>query len=491
MRVPSRICLITGLWAAGSSALAQVPNPGEQTTPPPPSKSAEADVAPVPQAAPGTHAAEALPDEPAIDDPMLAPVERPKNVVTSWKRALLLVRANSTTLKSSQARIAQASAQGRQAVAGALPTLNATGSVDRHLLLGKGVRFSTDGVTQNTEIPDPAAVWTGRLQFRQPVLNLGVWQDIGTSNLTTNAAELDAKDAERLALAELADAVVNVYTAERLAEISRIILKSSLSTLDLTERRARLGAATAVDVLRAKQEVLINRSQVVNSNESIVRSREALGLALGYAEPWGVPPDLRLDGLAQDARRVCKPVTDVLDRADVHAAQVRTDIAERNRSRSGYDYAPRLDLTSDLSYTTNPFTSNGKPVQWTVGALLTIPIYDGGATASRYDQQRAAFEIASQSLNDTKRRAALQAAQATRSVGVARANLAVSQNARDVSKEAERLARVSFLHGRGTSFDLVDAGQRYRQAEIDLVVKEFELARTELVAALALSNCDI
>lgn len=477
MRPPIGLWLTSGLWAVSQQAQAQ----------------------PAPTAPAAPTAVEAAPVKPAdvqaavpeIDDPMLDPGEPPKNIISSWRRALILVRANSTSLRSARARIAEASGRAQQAISAALPTLSATGSVDRHLLLGTGVRITGDGFEQGVQIPNPATIWTGRVSLQQPVLNFSTWHNIETARLGERAAELDAKDAERLALAQLAESVVSVFTAERLAETSRVVLRSSLETLDLTRRRARLGAATAVDVLRARQEVLINRTLVVQTKESLQKAREALGMALGYPEPWGVTPDLRLTGLARDAEAVCRPVTDVLDRADVHAAATRTEVAKRNRRNVALQYAPTLDFTSNFTYSTAVFTANARPMQWTVGALLTIPLFDGGMRNSQHVQLEAAQEVATQTLEDSKRRATIEATQATRSVLVARANLQVAQTTRDVSFETERLSRLSFLHGRGTSFDLIDAGRRYRQAEIDLAVKEFEVIRSELAAALALSNCDI
>ena len=44
--------------------------------------------------------------------------------------------------------------------------------------------------------------------------------------------------------------------------------------------------------------------------------------------------------------------------------------------------------------------------------------------------------------------------------------------------------------GTGTSFDLVDAAQRARAAEVDLAVKEFTVVQSKLGALLALSTCD-
>ena len=73
---------------------------------------------------------------------------------------------------------------------------------------------------------------------------------------------------------------------------------------------------------------------------------------------------------------------------------------------------------------------------------------------------------------------------------VAEQELAVSQNARDLGKEADELTLKTYMLGTGTSFDLVLSGQTLRAAELDLIVKKFALIQAKLTALLAASNCD-
>ena len=54
----------------------------------------------------------------------------------------------------------------------------------------------------------------------------------------------------------------------------------------------------------------------------------------------------------------------------------------------------------------------------------------------------------------------------------------------------DRLARLNFQLGRGTSLDLVDAARQLRQAEIQLAVQEFNTVQAKIAALLALSDCN-
>jgi outer membrane protein TolC len=420
-----------------------------------------------------------------VNDPMLTPNAPPPRVLNDWREALRLVRNRSTSLRAAELTVTRARVQALATTNRFLPTLRATGTVT-HPLLSPGTSANAFGNFQNFQ-----TTWRGTVSLRQPIVNFQTWHDAETADIAIEATELSQQDIERRILAGVADTIVTVVTAERLAEVSRVNLRGALSTLDLTERRARLGAASSVDVLRAQQEVTLLRQRIVTSDENLARAREALGMALGYPEPWGVSSNIRLNDLAVDAARVCTQVGDVSQRADVRALRKQQEVAERNIASADYQLAPTLDFTSDYTYSQPNFPADAKPMQWSIGALLTIPIYDGGARgAQRWQQQTIALETQNQ-IDQRTREAILEARQAIRAVEVARRNYEVSVESRRLAQETARLAQLSFFNGRGTSFELVEAARRSQEAELDLAVKEFDLVRAQLSAQLAQANCNL
>jgi len=247
-----------------------------------------------------------------------------------------------------------------------------------------------------------------------------------------------------------------------------------------------------IDVLRTEQEVALSRSQVVSADDAAWRARDALGTALGSAEQWGVRPDIRLDQLSTEAKTSCRPEKDITTRSDVLAAEANVALAQRGVKSVDWSYWPTVDAISQLTYHGNRFTSpNDEHVTWTIGGLLTWQIYDGGQRYGVKDQRKATLRISEEQSTDTKRQATLEVRQAYRNVFVAEALLAVNTKNRDVAAENARLSRVAFLNGSGTSFDLVDTARRLREAELDLVIREFELLRAKIAALLALATCNV
>jgi multidrug efflux system outer membrane protein len=418
---------------------------------------------------------------PDISDPMLIPVEMPGQVLSNWQQALQLVRTRSTSVAAAHARLSQAQAIARQALAPLLPSLNGNGQVRRALIFGT--------TTLGARTPDPATVLSAGVALHQSIVDLRSWHDVETAKSDVQAAQLNEEDTERIALGALADTIVTVITAERLADVIRVALRSNLSTWDLTKKRTLLGAASAVDVLRAEQQVAATRLQVLQADNAVRDSREALGMALGFAEAWGVAANIKVDQLASDARAVCSPIEDPEQRSDVRAKRMTLLASERRVKSAGLGLAPTLSLDSAFSYVSLPL--NARPLDWSISANLTVPIYDGGLLGAERDNNRALAEVSRQDLTQTARQARLEALQAQRAIQYAQSNFDVSRQARDIAAESARLSRIAFVHGTGTSFDLVDSARQQRETEIDATIKEFEVIRAQITALLALANCNL
>jgi hypothetical protein len=74
-------------------------------------------------------------------------------------------------------------------------------------------------------------------------------------------------------------------------------------------------------------------------------------------------------------------------------------------------------------------------------------------------------------------------------VGVAEQARVVAAAARALAAETDRLTRVGYIEGQGTSLELVVAAAALREADITLALREFDLVKARVLAILALANC--
>ena len=330
-----------------------------------------------------------LPAPPSVQDPMLVPVPRARIEIGTWEVALQHVRARSTDLRVAAYTVERAEAQQRVALAGALPSLNGTGAFTHQIITKdtpQPIGFGAGGVEYKTFTSPASDYFTGQLVATQPVLALRAWHNIGTARVATDASRLSFDDAKRQIALSVANSIVGVVTAERIAELSRVGLANALQRVELTARKSALGGATGLDVIRARQDVEVARETLVAGDESLRQSREALGLALGLPEQVGVPTNVDISGLERDARATCKPAATVDERPDVAALRAQLDVASRNIKDVKYQFAPVVNLQSALATTTTD-TGSSPNTTWNVQAVLSVPLWEGGA---RYGNLRDA-----------------------------------------------------------------------------------------------------
>jgi outer membrane protein TolC len=338
-------------------------------------------------------------------------------------------------------------------------------------------------------LPNTDIVGTGSVTISQPILALRAWHQIGTAKVNTAASKLSLEDVKRNLALNVANALVGVITAERVAEINRVGLQQALARLDLTTRKQKLGAATGLDVVRAQQDVESARTTLVNGDETLRRNREALGLAVGIPSQIGVSRDIKIDGLERDAINTCRAATDVETRADVAAAKKRYDAANRNIDDVWLQFAPTANLNSTLA-TTTASVSPSPATTWNISAVLTFPLWEGGARYGFLHDAHAVADEAQNNLEAARRNASIQVQQARREVTVAIDTLTVAARARDNAVRIDDLTQAAYREGTLTSLDLVTAAAARRQAEIQYALDEFNLVQARVAAILALATCD-
>jgi len=420
---------------------------------------------------------------------MLTPVPVATRQLGDWREALSLLHARSTDLATAFAEVRRAEAQTRTALSAVLPTINAQGSLPHQFITKETATFSGASPNQTTTIKTPQSDYvTGTITLSQSVINVQAWHSIGTARKNEDVQKLSADDTLRTITLNLATSIVGVVASERIAELNRVGLRSSLELREITARKRALGVATGLDVVRADQDVANARATLVTGDESLRKSREALGLALGLPEPIGVPPDMKLDDVLGGAVHACPAIDKQDDRPDIAAAKKRVEVAERNVHNVEWSFLPTLSLGSTLSTTTQN-TGASPQTTWNVQGILSFPIWDGGARYGALRTNRALRDEAAYALEAAQRAVTIQIEQARRNIRVAEASLAVAHQARDLAFQVDQLTRTSYQVGQVTSLELVIAASSLRQAEIELALREFDVVSARLAALFALARC--
>jgi outer membrane protein TolC len=427
-----------------------------------------------------------IPPAPSVNDPMLAPVPPPTQTISSWPEALALVRARSTDLQTAYDEVVRAEANSRTALAGTLPSLNGSAAYTHQLLTTTAYTLTPNGDLVPITTPLPNTLTAG-LSLSQPLFAPRVWHQMKTSSIAETGAKLSLEDEKRTIALGVANAVIGVVTAERIADLNRSGFRAALERLDLTKRKQQLGAATGLDTVRAQQDVETARATLVTGDESLRQAREALGLALGIPGAVGVNPTISLDALVDNAMGSCKQTTSLEQRADIAAQRVKVDLANREIGDVQTQFLPTLNASSSLSET-SVAAAVPNPT-WNIQAVLSWNIWDGGLRYGSLRSARVDVDEADQALTALRRNAQIQLVQAQRGVPVAEASRKVAADARALAAEVDRLTQVGYMSGQGTSLELVTAASALRDAEINLALQDFSVVKARVLALLQLANC--
>jgi multidrug efflux system outer membrane protein len=418
---------------------------------------------------------------PEVHDPMLAPPPPAATEISSWEQALKLLRTRAPDYEIGRENVIRAEAQSRAALAAVLPTLNAQGSYTH--------QFFTENLTLGglTAVTPPPNVWAAGGTLVWPILSPRGLYGLTTASRNSEVARLSFEDRRRQIAVAAVDAMLSALAAGRVAEQNRVGLRTALERRTLAAARFQFGQGTALDLDRADQDVAAARSLLINGDESLRQARESFGVTVGSADAIGVPENFNLEEFESAVARTCKLNKDVERRPDIAAARTRVEVADRAIRDVDYQYLPSLNAVSALAYQTE--TTLAPKTTWNVQGVLNVPLYDGGLRGAAYRDAQAVAAQARQTLSLARLNALVAAARADRLVGVYQESRDIAQTQRDLAHRIDDRTREGYARGFGTSLDLVTSAQALRQAEINLVLQDFQVGRARANAVLENAEC--
>ena len=310
----------------------------------------------------------------------------------------------------------------------------------------------------------------------------------------SKAASLDADSREALlqsARLAVQSEVAQLYLAVRALDAEREIMRDTVqayrSTLDITERRNRAGDVGELDLARVRTELAATEADALAVERNRALVEHALAVVLGE-----VPSNFNLP--AQDwttalpAIPAGLPSTMLARRPDVLAAQKTVLAAQERVGVAQTAWFPTIALTASGGYASPDLSDLLKwsARSWGVGALLNLPIIDGGrreaglqGANAQFDEQMAAYRqqvlVAFKEVEDQLSSLRLLGEQS-----------AVQEQAVASARRASSLSDVRYRNGAISQLDLLDARrtelQNRRQA---VLVKALQYQATVgLVRAL-------
>jgi outer membrane protein len=460
----------------------------------PPAPAATTPAAPAPAATtPGATAA------PAAASPAVPSSARR----LSLNDAMALARTRSEGVGVARASERRARSAVRAARSSLLPQLNGTAAYDRTLESEYEGLFEAPAGTEGENLAElpfgQRNVWRIGLQLTQELWSFGrTTGRMAMARAAAEQAEVGLTSAGAQAAYLAAQAYFDALLADAVATIAERTLAQAEETVRTTTLGFQQGASPEFDVLRAEVTRDNQRSAVAQRRSerelALLRLRQVLGLPLG--EPLALTTALETPEVAEadatPSRRrdraagaiAAPPLPVPSADGEIAAAeagagkratvrQARAALAQQDAAvgvaRAGH--LPSIGLVSNwgvVNYPADlfPGTKDWR-TNWTVGVLMTVPLFAGFRVDAEVDGARADRERAVHQVRDATRAAAVDEVASRQQAAVAATVLQQSGRTVAQAERAYKIAELRFTQGISTHLDLVDARLLLDQARVN------------------------
>ncbi|MFN2449491.1 MAG: TolC family protein [Candidatus Baltobacteraceae bacterium] len=308
-------------------------------------------------------------------------------------------------------------------------------------------------------------------------------------------AQTYQRSLETLSL-NVAQAYYTALQAAATVQVDREVLRQAQTNENLTRAQVRAGTSPRVDLVTA-------HVPTVQAQVQLTRDRGAQASALGaFSNTIGLdpttlvqpasPPQANPSALLVTVLPYGEAVTRALAlRPDYLSAQNAILAARYNVQAQRAGIFPTINGTASLGTNSTLPSGGGFVSGSSVGANVTLPIFDQGLTRAQTQQAQAQLGLAQANADQTRLNVELNVQQAL--VGIASNQAAVTQAQAAVTSAAESLrgAQAQYRAGVTTLVTLLQAQTNYTQAQTTLLNAIYTLRQAEQTYIYALGESSI
>ncbi len=299
------------------------------------------------------------------------------------------------------------------------------------------------------------------LTLRQPIFHGGAiaatWR---MARRQAALAEAMRQAVTQQAIFETVRQYYDALLAQHLLQVAEEALAAAEAHRDDVQRRRANGLASEYDVLRAEVEVANRRTERIRQQHALTLGLMRLVKAMGVSQRSRLVPDGEL---------AYRPLTPTQDEALRLARSRRPDLAQARCTRAlrreslrlaQSAYWPHLDAFCTQKWAKpDPHspTRDEWGDAWTLGAMLSWPLWTSGARLGRIQQEAARVEQAEIQTRDMEEAVALDVQQAILSLHEAEDLLASQRWNVRRAEEALRLAQTGYQQGVQSELEVTDA----------------------------------
>ncbi|MBK5965102.1 type I secretion protein TolC [Thiocystis minor] len=341
--------------------------------------------------------------------------------------------------------------------------------------------FSVQGDLQYQDVDSRGKTLSGSFERRdrygtqglqavvsQSVYNRASWMTLRQSDNVIAQAEAEYRNAQIDLMVKTTEAYFNVLRAADAVTVQEALLRANERQLEQSRQRFEVGLVAITDVNESQAAYDRSRADVITGKNTLNNAWEALRAIvgpisvplarLGEQLPLAPPEPNEIDAWATTAVRSNYGIVAASEAAN--AAKRTIDI-----ERSGY--YPSVDLQAGYDMSRSGAEFNTDSDTSFVGLSVNVPIYQGGAVASRARQAGYQFRAAQDRLDQVRRQVDQQVKDAFRGILTSIEDVKARQAAIVSARSALESTQAGLEVGTRTQVDVLNAQRNLFQAEFD------------------------
>ena len=391
--------------------------------------------------------------------------------------ALAQAYSNNPTLQAARAQLRSTDEGVPQALAGWRPTVVIAGSLgygDGNIRTGQGYgRINRDIFTEQATLTQPI--------YRGGATRAGTNQ--ADNRVFGQRARLIAT--EQQVFSDTINAFVNVIQTQQILQLNINNEQVLARQLQATNDRFRVGEITRTDVAQAEAALAGARAQRQTGEGNLQTARSQ------YRRLVGELPDQLVE--PQPLKLPLKNSQEAGQLASANNPNVIAALFDDAAARDAVDVAfsqlmPQLSLQAQGARSDNAVVAR----QRTIGAQVTlnasVPIYQGGAEYSRVRQAKQSEQQARKTVDDNRRQAIQQAAQAWETLAAARFTIESTRAQIRANQIALEGVQREAIVGSRTTLDVLNAEQALLNSRVTLVQNLSNLVTASYSVAAAIGR---
>lgn len=280
-------------------------------------------------------------------------------------------------------------------------------------------------------------------------------------------AGLEAEVAKRDTMATGALLYMGAIRAAAMVEARRSSVQLSRKLWKLTEGRKAAGAATGIDVIRAKMQLKREHRLLLDGQNELKRAKLDLVRSMGIPNDTPIVLTDTLKLVAVEEQTVEEAVAAAFThRIELQAQAQRYKVSELMLSAVNNEQIPSVDVRGDYGLVGQEFDE--RLATYSAGAFLSWPIYDG-QRQGRISQSKSQLRQEEIRTKNLKHQIGIETRDASQTIELTRDGVLMAQEALGLAVEQLRLSQKAFSIGTLTHLEVISAQIRVADAREEAI----------------------